>query len=80
MLLWLLSELYERLPEVGDLDQPKLVFFFDEAHLLFDEAPKVLVERIELVVVRDVQFFRINGSVVGGLVGLLIHALSVLVT
>jgi DNA helicase HerA-like ATPase len=49
-LLWLLSELFEQLPEVGDLDQPKLVFFFDEAHLLFDEAPKVLLERIELVV------------------------------
>ena len=49
-LLWMLSELYERLPEVGDLDKPKLVFFFDEAHLLFDEAPKVLLERIELVV------------------------------
>jgi hypothetical protein len=49
-LLWLLSELFETLPEVGDLEQPKLVFFFDEAHLLFDEAPKVLVERIELVV------------------------------
>ncbi len=49
-LLWMLSELFERLPEVGDLDQPKLVFFFDEAHLLFNEAPKALVERIELVV------------------------------
>ena len=49
-LLWLLSELFETLPEVGDLDKPKLVFFFDEAHLLFDDAPKVLVERIELVV------------------------------
>lgn len=49
-LLWLLSELFEQLPEVGDLDQPKLVFFFDEAHLLFDEAPRALVERIELVV------------------------------
>jgi uncharacterized protein len=49
-LLWLLSELFEQLPEVGDLEQPKLVFFFDEAHLLFDEAPKALVERIELVV------------------------------
>ena len=49
-LLWLLSELFETLPEVGDLDQPKLVFFFDEAHLLFDDAPKALVERIELVV------------------------------
>ena len=49
-LLWMLSELYQQLPEVGDLDKPKLVFFFDEAHLLFDEAPKVLVDRIELVV------------------------------
>ncbi|MGI9133318.1 MAG: helicase HerA-like domain-containing protein, partial [Rhodoferax sp.] len=49
-LLWLLSELFESLPEVGDLDQPKLVFFFDEAHLLFNDAPKVLLERIELVV------------------------------
>jgi DNA helicase HerA-like ATPase len=49
-LLWMLSELFESLPEVGDLDKPKLVFFFDEAHLLFNEAPKVLVERIELVV------------------------------
>jgi len=49
-LLWLLSELFETLPEVGDLDQPKLVFFFDEAHLLFREAPSALVERIELVV------------------------------
>lgn len=49
-LLWLLSELYERLPELGDLDKPKLAFFFDEAHLLFNDAPKVLVERIELVV------------------------------
>jgi uncharacterized protein len=49
-LLWLLSELFEHLPEVGDLDKPKLVFFFDEAHLLFDEAPKVLLERIEQVV------------------------------
>ncbi len=49
-LLWMLSELFEQLPEVGDLDKPKIVFFFDEAHLLFNEAPKVLVERIELVV------------------------------
>ena len=49
-LLWMLSELFEQLPEVGDLEQPKLVFFFDEAHLLFNEAPKALVERIELVV------------------------------
>jgi DNA helicase HerA-like ATPase len=49
-LLWLLSELFEQLPEIGDPDKPKLVFFFDEAHLLFNEAPKVLIERIELVV------------------------------
>ena len=49
-LLWLLSELFETLPEVGDLDKPKMVFFFDEAHLLFADAPKVLLERIELVV------------------------------
>ncbi len=49
-LLWLLSELYESLPEVGDVDQPKIVFFFDEAHLLFNDAPKALLERIELVV------------------------------
>ena len=49
-LLWLLSELFEQLPEVGDLDRPKLVFFFDEAHLLFKDAPAALVERIELVV------------------------------
>lgn len=49
-LLWLLSELFEQLPEAGDLDKPKLVFFFDEAHLLFDEAPKVLHDKIEQVV------------------------------
>ncbi|PAT39550.1 ATP-binding protein [Vandammella animalimorsus] len=49
-LLWMLSELFEHLPEVGDADKPKLVFFFDEAHLLFNDAPKVLLERIELVV------------------------------
>jgi DNA helicase HerA-like ATPase len=49
-LLWLLSELFEELPEVGDPDQPRLVFFFDEAHLLFDEAPKILVDRVEQVV------------------------------
>ncbi|MGV8899058.1 MAG: helicase HerA-like C-terminal domain-containing protein [Burkholderiaceae bacterium] len=49
-LLWLLSELFENLPEVGDLDKPKLVFFFDEAHLLFDEAPKPLLQKIEQVV------------------------------
>ena len=50
MLLWLLSELFERLPEVGDRDRPRLVFFFDEAHLLFDDAPDALVEKIEQVV------------------------------
>lgn len=50
LLLWLLSELFEALPEIGDPEKPKLVFFFDEAHLLFDDAPAVLVERIELVV------------------------------
>ncbi|MDP3754655.1 helicase HerA-like C-terminal domain-containing protein [Polaromonas sp.] len=49
-LLWMLSELFEQLPEIGDPDKPKLVFFFDEAHLLFDEAPKALIDRIELVV------------------------------
>jgi DNA helicase HerA-like ATPase len=49
-LLWLLSELFENLPEVGDLDKPKLVFFFDEAHLLFNDAPKALLEKIEQVV------------------------------
>jgi Predicted ATPase len=49
-LLWILSELFENLPEVGDLDQPKLVFFFDEAHLLFDDAPPALRQRIEQVV------------------------------
>lgn len=49
-LLWLLSELFEEMPEVGDLDKPKLVFFFDEAHLLFNDAPKALVEKIEQVV------------------------------
>jgi DNA helicase HerA-like ATPase len=49
-LLWMLSELFEQLPEVGDVDKPKMVFFFDEAHLLFNEAPKVLIERIELLV------------------------------
>jgi DNA helicase HerA-like ATPase len=49
-LLWLLSELFERLPEAGDADKPKLVFFFDEAHLLFKDAPKALVEKVEQVV------------------------------
>ncbi|MGE0524835.1 MAG: helicase HerA-like domain-containing protein [Variibacter sp.] len=49
-LLWLLSELFEQLPEVGDPEKPKLVFFFDEAHLLFNEAPKALLEKIEQVV------------------------------
>ena len=49
-LLWMLSELFEQLPEIGDPEKPKLVFFFDEAHLLFKDAPQALVERIELVV------------------------------
>ncbi|MGV8073110.1 MAG: helicase HerA-like domain-containing protein [Syntrophobacteraceae bacterium] len=49
-LLWLLSELFENLPEVGDLDKPKLVFFFDESHLLFDDAPPMLRQRVEQVV------------------------------
>ena len=49
-LLWMLAELFEQLPEVGDPDKPKLVFFFDEAHLLFDEAPKALLDKIEQVV------------------------------
>ncbi len=48
-LLWLLSELFEELPEVGDPDKPKMVFFFDEAHLLFDDAPKALVDKVEQV-------------------------------
>jgi len=50
LLLWLLSEFYENLPEVGDRDKPKLVFFFDEAHLLFNDAPKSLLDKIEQVV------------------------------
>ncbi|MCB5187267.1 DUF853 domain-containing protein [Methylobacillus caricis] len=50
LLLWLLSELFEKLPEVGDLDKPKLAFFFDEAHLLFNDAPKSLMDKIEQVV------------------------------
>ena len=49
-ILWLLSELFEKLPEAGDLDRPKMVFFFDEAHLLFNDAPKVLVQKVEQVV------------------------------
>ncbi len=49
-LLWLLAELYENLPEVGDLEKPKFVFFFDEAHLLFDDAPKALVDKVEQIV------------------------------
>lgn len=49
-LLWMLSELFEELPEVGDLDKPRMVFFFDEAHLLFDDAPKILMDKIEQVV------------------------------
>ena len=50
LLLWLLSDLYEKLPEVGDLPKPKLVFFFDEAHLLFNDSPKVLTDKIEQIV------------------------------
>jgi uncharacterized protein len=49
-LLWLLSELFERLPEVGDIDKPKLAFFFDEAHLLFNDAPEALLEKVEQVI------------------------------
>ncbi|MGB4219854.1 MAG: helicase HerA-like domain-containing protein, partial [Smithellaceae bacterium] len=49
-LLWMLSELFEQLPEVGDLEKPKLIFFFDEAHLLFNDAPRALLEKIEQVV------------------------------
>ncbi|MFM1539512.1 helicase HerA-like domain-containing protein [Helcococcus bovis] len=49
-LLWLLSELYENMPEVGDLDKPKIVFFFDEAHLLFDSGNKILIDKIEKIV------------------------------
>jgi DNA helicase HerA-like ATPase len=49
-LLWLLAELYENMPEVGDLEKPKLVFFFDEAHLLFDEAPDVLMQKVEQII------------------------------
>lgn len=49
-LLWLIAELFEQLPEVGDLEKPKLVFFFDEAHLLFNDAPKLLIDKIEQVV------------------------------
>ena len=49
-ILWLLSELFEQLPEAGDMDKPKMVFFFDEAHLLFADAPKVLVQKVEQVV------------------------------
>ena len=49
-LLWLMSELFEELPEMGDVEKPKMVFFFDEAHLLFDDAPKALVEKVEQVV------------------------------
>ena len=49
-LLWMLSELYEMMPEVGDLDRPKMVFFFDEAHLLFNDAPKALLQKIEQII------------------------------
>src|SRR4030095_8907648 len=56
-LLWMLSELFEQLPEVGDLDKPKLVFFFDEAHLLFDDATKAFLESVE----RTVRMIRSKG-------------------
>ena len=49
-LLWLISEIYESLPEAGDLDKPKMVFFFDEAHMLFDDAPKVLIDKVSQMV------------------------------
>lgn len=49
-LLWLMSELFDQLPEVGDPDKPKFVMFFDEAHLLFDDAPAALIDKIEQVV------------------------------
>src|SRR5690606_21476159 len=49
-LLWMLADIYETLPEVGDLDRPKLVFFFDEAHLVFADAPRALLEKIEQIV------------------------------
>ena len=49
-LLWLLDTLYQNMPEVGDLDRPKIVFFFDEAHLLFDHAPKALLDKVEQIV------------------------------
>ncbi len=49
-LLWMLSELFETLPETGDLEKPRMVFFFDEAHLVFDDAPKILMDKIEQVV------------------------------
>ena len=50
VLMWMLAELFETLPEVGDLDKPKLVFFFDEAHLLFSDAPQALTDKVEQVV------------------------------
>ncbi|MFV0392664.1 MAG: helicase HerA-like domain-containing protein [Paludibacteraceae bacterium] len=50
LLLWLLSDLFENLPEVGDMDKPKLVFFFDEAHMLFNDMPKILLEKVEQIV------------------------------
>src|SRR5665213_4489680 len=59
-LLWMLSELFEELPEVGDPPKPKLVFFFDEAHLLFNDAPKPLMDKIEQVV----RLIRSNGVAV----------------
>ena len=49
-LLWMLSDLFENLPEVGDMEKPKLVFFFDEAHMLFNDMPKVLLEKVEQII------------------------------
>ena len=49
-LLWLMSELFEELPEMGDAEKPRMVFFFDEAHLLFEDAPKALIDKVEQVV------------------------------
>jgi len=64
LLLWILSELFENLPEVGDRDKPVLVFFFDEAHLLFDGAPRSLLEKVEQVVRLGFVHFGSAGSIV----------------
>ena len=67
VLLWLLSELYERLPEIGDPDKPKLVFFFDEAHLLFADAPKILLDKGVKDIVR-ISDARMSGTSFGTVV------------